>query len=1357
MKNKITGRIFIVLFLILVFSADYIYADYNPVPGGDLFYDLLSPSLASSGSSLVTLDSPLAALNNPAASGFLQRFTGEIAYTAINGNDSSEGWGNIAAAGLSAPGKAGVLSSSLYIIDSNFSYLNSVFLAGGSLSYAKDLYENLSVGAGLNIGAGSSDWMLSLDLGFIHYPQLFLSDRNFRWAGVIKNLGKGFEPDNEFSPMPALYTPGLGFGINLFQSEKFEADFTSDILFPAVRNVKLDTGASFTFANSLKLSLSAKFDFNNINDNGSEFVNFAPTIGLSYGFKTNLESLNIKALNEREWNRTELITDAAVTVLAEDITAVGAGFRIPFGTKDNKGPSVKLEYDDIQYISPNNDGIQDLLVIPLKIDDERYVKGYSFTIYDKDGKEIRNYVNKEERPENITFKNILDRLFYVKSGIAVPEALVWDGTDNNRTTVPDGTYTFQVESWDDNGNKTVTKSFKTELDNHEPDLTIEKDFSAAERIFSPNNDGSKDIFTIRQSGSTEALWKGEIIDSRGTVVKTYDFSGKAPSDIYWDGKGDSGSLSEDGVYTYRITGKDLAGNSASGIVENIIISTIQTPAYLGISASAFSPNSDGVKDAIDFLIDVPVRTGVQGWTLDIISESDGKNAATFEGLNSIPYLYTFDGRTGPVTAADGTAAAGSRRLLAEGVYRGKFQVIYENGNMPEVLSPRFIIDITPPAASVMSEYPVFSPNNDGSKDTLSLKLNATSEEVWKGKVSDDDGKTRREFSWKGTVPSDFKWGGTDSEGKLLPDGKYFFELSSSDAAGNSGSSGKIEFFIDTEETPVLITGSTDAFSPNSDGVKDSVIFYPQIAKNEGIENYSLTVNDKNGRTVYKKEGKGPVPRQIAWDGKDESGKITEGLYKAEIVLLYVNGNKPSSSTAPFTLDVTYPVITLETDYLLFSPDGDGKRDSVPVKMLNPSAEKEWLVTVYDTAGKIVNEKYLEGRPSGFTWDGKDRHGNLMKNGFYGIKVQSEDAAGNRTVKEIKNIELDNRPTTAIVSVERDGFSPNSDNLFDTIRFDLISSPEVPVDSWSLDIISSTGTAVKRFTGSSAVPGIIIWDGKADSLPVKDDNYTAELTVGYKKGDIRKSGTRSFALDTTPPAAEVVLSPYLFSPDNDGVDDELDIRISLKDRSGIKDWKMEISDPYMNSFRKFSGRGMPSGKIVWDGMSEGGELVQAAEDYPYTLTASDTLGNIVTASGIIPIDVLVVRDGNNLKIKISSINFSPNSPELVTDIPEIKEKNEKIIDRLAEILNKYSAYKIKIEGHANNMSWYDPVKAAKEQKEELLPLSDARCETVKKILTQKGVSAERMSKQGVGGSSPVVPFEDAANRWKNRRVEFILIK
>jgi outer membrane protein OmpA-like peptidoglycan-associated protein len=72
-------------------------------------------------------------------------------------------------------------------------------------------------------------------------------------------------------------------------------------------------------------------------------------------------------------------------------------------------------------------------------------------------------------------------------------------------------------------------------------------------------------------------------------------------------------------------------------------------------------------------------------------------------------------------------------------------------------------------------------------------------------------------------------------------------------------------------------------------------------------------------------------------------------------------------------------------------------------------------------------------------------------------------------------------------------------------------------------------------------------------------------------------------------------------------------------------------------------------------------------------------------------------------------------------------------------------------------WNDPVRAGREEKEELAPLSLSRAEAVKNALVALGLKAERISVAGLGGTAPIVPFGDEENRWKNRRVEFILLK
>jgi outer membrane protein OmpA-like peptidoglycan-associated protein len=233
---------------------------------------------------------------------------------------------------------------------------------------------------------------------------------------------------------------------------------------------------------------------------------------------------------------------------------------------------------------------------------------------------------------------------------------------------------------------------------------------------------------------------------------------------------------------------------------------------------------------------------------------------------------------------------------------------------------------------------------------------------------------------------------------------------------------------------------------------------------------------------------------------------------------------------------------------------------------------------------------------------------------------------------------------------------------------------------------------------------------------------------------------------------VALEPLPFSPDNDGVADELFVKLSVKDASPIQTWSFDILDRNSLLFKRFTGKGMPADRIIWDGRSSSGELVLAAEDYPFVFTVTDSLGNTREERGLIPIDILVIRDGERLKIKISSITFAPNSPEVILDDSEKGRKNLSILQRLVEVLVKYGNYQIRIEGHANNISG-----TQKEDVEELRPLSLARALHVKKALVDRGLGARRIDVEGKGGSEMLFPSGDPENSWKNRRVEFILVK
>jgi outer membrane protein OmpA-like peptidoglycan-associated protein len=120
--------------------------------------------------------------------------------------------------------------------------------------------------------------------------------------------------------------------------------------------------------------------------------------------------------------------------------------------------------------------------------------------------------------------------------------------------------------------------------------------------------------------------------------------------------------------------------------------------------------------------------------------------------------------------------------------------------------------------------------------------------------------------------------------------------------------------------------------------------------------------------------------------------------------------------------------------------------------------------------------------------------------------------------------------------------------------------------------------------------------------------------------------------------------------------------------------------------------------------------------------------------------------------VPSIVFRANAADFNGLDPAVVDNNIRIIRRIAEILNKFRDYRVQVEGHANPVA-----RTEAEERTELQPLSESRARAVVNMLGEYGVARTRLSSTGMGGSRPVIKWEDRDNWWKNRRVEFILIK
>ncbi len=1310
--------------LLVLMTRFPVWAQYNPPPGSSGLYELYSPTFLAGGVSSVSESSPAGDVLNPAASGAKQRLTLDFSYLSLLGPSAEQGLGHIINAGITVPTRAGVFSASGRFITSPFSSLNLGTFGALNVSFAKDLFPNLLVGAGLG-GQFGTDWGLGLDLGFIHLAGDLGLLKDFRWGVAVRGLGKGSAPVAGYTPIPAPFTPAVGLHFGLLDSEAFKLGFGADLAFPSFQNVRASLGTEISIMDFLFIQASGLFDL-------KEWTGrTARSLPVSFG-------VAVKFATSGGKDRSEVKTTLSAAPLQGGIWALGAGANMPIGRIDRNPPLIELGPSE-DYISPNLDGTLDDLIQPLSISDDRFIKGFRLLVTDSLGNKVREIVNKDERPENLTVQNIIDRLAYVKTGIPIPEQLRWDGRSDQGAVVPDGTYTYRVEAWDDNGNLGSSETITVVVDNTPPQVEIK----ASYLIFSPNDDGNKDVLPIEQSGSEEILWQGSIQNADGDEVALFQWENSAPAPLPWDGKNKEGILVPDGVYSFRIASRDRAGNSGSARLDNIIVNTQTTPINISINESFFSPNGDSVKDELVFSLEVPVTSGIERWSLTVADEQ-GKGRRTFSGSVGIEPSISFDGKD----------EGGSP--LPEGRYKGVLEVLYANGNNPTASSPELTIDLTPPVASVSGDFAIFSPDGDGIKDEVTVFQETSSEQLWEGNIEDREGRPVRRFSWRGRAEARISWAGREDEGRLLPDGVYYYSLKSIDRAGNFGQSKKIQFELNTEKTEVFLSTNLSDFSPNADGVKDRIILTPTLKMTAGVKSYELRILDGAGRTVRKIKGQNRAPEATAWDGLDDNGRrLPDGNYLVELELDYLKGDHHEVRATPFNLDTTAPEIKVSADFFLFSPDEDGYLDSIPIAQ-SSSREDLWEGEILKPKGEVVRGFFWKGEASRFEWNGKDENGNKIPDGLYNYRIRGTDRAGNSASAVLKGLEIDTRQTPAFITVSKDGFSPNGDGFIDEISFNAYVGLEEGLKSWKLEMVHKERGVQKAFRGAGSVPGSLTWEGSSDIAPATarapEGEYRARFSLEYVKGNRPEVLSTPFRLDVSPPLVDLILSPQPFSPDNDGVDDELYLAIKVRDSSPVSNWNMLIDDPTGNRFTGFRGKGNPSERIIWDGLSDTGELVQAAEDYNLIFTVTDELGNEVTLKSIIPVDVLVFRDGDKLKIRIASITFPANSPDLsAVDDVEKAAKNARTIKRLLEIFTKYSTYKIRIEGHANI------ILGTKEEATFLDTLSSGRAEAVKQALVELGLQPGRISTTGLGGTQPIVPFSDTENRWKNRRVEFILLK
>jgi hypothetical protein len=99
------------------------------------------------------------------------------------------------------------------------------------------------------------------------------------------------------------------------------------------------------------------------------------------------------------------------------------------------------------------------------------------------------------------------------------------------------------------------------------------------------------------------------------------------------------------------------------------------------------------------------------------------------------------------------------------------------------------------------------------------------------------------------------------------------------------------------------------------------------------------------------------------------------------------------------------------------------------------------------------------------------------------------------------------------------FSPIGENS--VTRFDLKAHTKASAESWSLEIVDKSKRVVRRFSGRSAPPSHVMWDGKDESgMPLPDGAYRYQLVVVDTEGRTITGHDRIVEITTSGPQGSV---------------------------------------------------------------------------------------------------------------------------------------------------------------------------------------------------------------------------------------------
>ncbi len=602
---------------------------------------------------------------------------------------------------------------------------------------------------------------------------------------------------------------------------------------------------------------------------------------------------------------------------------------------------------------------------------------------------------------------------------------------------------------------------------------------------------------------------------------------------------------------------------------------------------------------------------------------------------------------------------------------------------------------------------------------------------------------------------------------------------------------------------------TGAFSPNGDGLRDSIgvrlTGVPEGLREPGdwrveiqngtgeiIRTYAADRRKiRPGRALdnlFLPDSEASRPLRlfdtIVWDGRDENGAVvSDGIYQ---VLVSVEdpqkGVLLTAGAVPVLVDTEPPELDLSPEVSLLyrepgSPVSGSALERLQIRQSgrgNPGTT--YLASVLGPDGRVVRERTWEDPlPENIyiSWDEIQTEDEVEQYGAYRYVMTATDPAGNRSVAEVADLLLASFPTRLDLRAESAAayyFSPNGDGFRDVLSLRPVYLTPAGGEmrrstrnmrEYSFEIFPENSEPgeppIYREDGSGAPPAELTWDGRDGSgEPASYGRYFVRLSVTDGE-EVLRTLRKPVWIDTVPPDGSLSIGGSSFTPDGDGDDERNRLALSLADgAAGVEDWSLRI----LLAPRTGDAKIDPSGGFqrvyrTW----RGGRF--APQTIVWDGTADDGRPCESLERFFVEYEIRDragnVRRGRSGEMR-TGVLLRPlrrGSADLVARLPQQNYFNERgrltaagedALDAVLSSLSRYGRYNVVVESHS----------AVPGREEENLEKTEFRARSIFEYVLARGFPRERLRYRGHGEAEIRLPApvdgDHAFEHYRNERIE-----